>query len=270
MLPAVVAEGEREVDIGEHNRRAWDRAVAEACPWTVPVGGDEIAEARSGRWSIRLTPCRAVPRAWLPDPLAGVKLLALAGGGGQQGPILAAAGAAVTVLDASAEQLGQDRRVAERCGLALRLMQGDMRDLSALPAGSFDVVVHPVANMFVPEPRPVWRAAARVLRPGGLLLAGFVNPLYFLFDDDALARGELVVRYRIPYADTAQLGAAKLDSHLALERPLCFGHSLEDQLGGQLEAGFVLTDLYEDRYPARPLDDRIATFVATRAVRVRR
>ena len=31
-------------------------------------------------------------------------------------------------------------------------------------------------------------------------------------------------------------------------QPLEFGHTLEDQIGGQLEAGFVITGFYEDRY----------------------
>jgi len=191
--------------------------------------------------------------------------MALACGGGQQGPLLAAAGAEVTVFDASDLQLGQDRMVAEREGLSIRTVQGDMKDLSAFADESFDLVIQPVSNLFVPQIRPVWREASRVLRRGGELLAGFVNPLYFLFDDDALSRGEYLLRYRIPYADTEQLDPLSLDSFMADEQPLCFGHTLEDQIGGQLEAGLAMVGLFEDRWDDKPIDDRIATFLATRS-----
>ena len=92
--------------------------------------------------------------------------MCLASGGGQQGPILAAAGADVTVFDNSPRQLEQDRYVADRDGLHLQTVEGDMRDLSCFPDESFDLIVHPVSNVFVPDVKPVWREAYRVLKPG--------------------------------------------------------------------------------------------------------
>src|SRR5205085_1973198 len=100
---------------------------------------------------------------WFP-PVAGLEVLCLASGGGQQGPILAAAGARVTVFDNSPNQLAQDRLVADREGLALETVRGDMADLAAFPDARFDLIVHPCSNMFVPDVRPVWREAFRVLR----------------------------------------------------------------------------------------------------------
>jgi 2-polyprenyl-3-methyl-5-hydroxy-6-metoxy-1,4-benzoquinol methylase len=102
-----------------------------------------------------------VPRDWFPADLTGVAVLALASGGGQQGPVLAAAGADVTVFDNSPRQLGRDREVAEREGLALRTVLGDMRDLSAFPGDSFDLVFNPVSNTFCPTwPRSGTSASA--------------------------------------------------------------------------------------------------------------
>ena len=253
------------MDVFRYNQRAWDHQVGEGNRWTVPVDAEAIARARDGELAVVLTPHRLVPRTWFPASLAGVKVLGLACGGGQQGPLLAAAGAEVTVVDASAEQLAQDRRVAEREGLRLTTLQADMAALSSLPDAAFDLVFHPVSNIFVRDVRPVWREAARVLRRGGELLSGFVNPFYFLFDDDALARDEYVVRYRIPYADTDQLDSASLDALMAQKEPLCFGHSLTDQIGGQLDAGLAVVGFYEDRWSDKPIDDRIATFIATRS-----
>src|SRR5262249_13172631 len=160
---------------------------------------------RRGGWHIVLTGARPVPRAWFP-PLAGLDVLCLASGGGQQGPVLAAAGARVTVFDNSPAQLARDREVAARDGLAIATVEGDMRDLSAFPDAEFGLVFRPCSNCFVPEVRPVWREAFRVLRPGGVLLAGFANPVLYIFDDaTATDRGELLVRHAIPYSDLTSL-----------------------------------------------------------------
>ncbi|GAB2700926.1 hypothetical protein GCM10027018_20280 [Paenibacillus thermoaerophilus] len=147
----------------------------------------------------------------------------------------------MTVYDNSDNQLGQDRLVAEREGLNLRTVRGDMANLEAFADGTFDLIVHPVSNVFVPDILPVWREAARVLRDGGSLIAGFVNPILYLFDLDAEKQGRLEVRHRIPYSDRTGLPPERLERHLAEGVPLEFGHRLEDQIRGQLDAGLVLT-----------------------------
>ena len=260
--------GPPQDDVARFNRRAWDAMVARGNRWTVPVDHSRITAARGGDWSIVLTPEKPVPPAWFP-PLAGEPVLCLAGAGGQQGPILAAAGARVSVLDNSPAQLAQDRSVAEREGLDLTGVLGDMRDLSAFADRSFVLVFHPCANAFVPDVRPVWREAFRVLRPGGVLLAGFTNPVEYLFDIVALERGELIVRHALPYSDLTSPTPEERAFLEAAGEPLAFGHTLEDQLGGQLDAGFVLTALYEDRWSESALGRYASTFLATRAVRPR-
>lgn len=254
------------MDIRAYNRDAWDRNVRAGNRWTVPVGPEVTAAARRGEWSVVLTPTKAVPRDWFP-PLAGLDVLCLASGGGQQGPILAAAGATVTVFDNSPEQLARDRAVADRDGLDLTTVEGDMRDLSAFPDGRFGLVFHPCANGFVPDIRPVWREAARVLSPGGVLLSGFTNPLLYLFDDARMEAGEFVVRHRIPYSDLTSLSDDERRRYTDKGEPLCFGHTLADQIGGQLESGLLLTGMYEDGGPEWKLTDFIPCFIATRAVR---
>jgi 2-polyprenyl-3-methyl-5-hydroxy-6-metoxy-1,4-benzoquinol methylase len=146
------------MDFRAYNREAWDREVERGYQWTVPFGPDVIEAAREGRWEVLLTEAKPVPRDWFSD-LRGADVLCLASGGGQQGPVLAAAGANVTVLDNSPGQLGQDRLVAQREGLDLETVQGDMADLSRFADDSFDLVFHPLSNLFVPRyarsgPRP--------------------------------------------------------------------------------------------------------------------
>jgi SAM-dependent methyltransferase len=257
------------MDIRNYNRQAWDYQVENENPWTLPVDAQTVAEAREGRWEIILTPTIPVPRDWFP-PLKGADVLCLASGGGQQGPVLAAAGARVTVYDNSPRQLAQDRMVAEREGLSITTIEGDMRDLSALEDASFDLIVHPVSNVFVPEVRPVWREAFRVLRPGGALLAGFANPDNYIFDLEKVDNeGVVEVRFSLPYSDIEHLDEAAQQRLMDSGRPFEFSHTWDDQIGGQLEAGFVLTGFYMDHFPKEedPLSRYMDTFVATRAVK---
>ena len=192
------------INILAHNRAAWDQKVEEQDRWTLPVTKDVIERARRGEFELLLTPTKPVPMSWFPE-LKGTRTLCLASGGGQQGPLLAACGAVVTVFDNSPRQLAQDRFVAERERLDIETIEGDMADLSGVAVESFDLIVHPCSNCFVPEVRPVWRECARVLRGRGVLLTGFTNPVRYLFDDERMQNGSLEVRHAIPYSDLTGL-----------------------------------------------------------------
>ncbi|MGI9326140.1 MAG: class I SAM-dependent methyltransferase [Pseudomonadales bacterium] len=254
-------------DVLKHNGRAWDQQSREGSSrWVQPVSAAAIARAREGDWSVILTPNKTVPRDWFPDRLQGLEVLCLASGGGQQAPILAAAGAQVTSYDYSEVQLAKDAQVARREGLALATLRGDMAELSAFPDNRFDLIFHPVSNVFAVDVPTVWRECARVLRPGGRLLAGFMNPDFFLFDHLSIEQGgPLEVRFRLPFSDVQDLTTAQLASLLDAQTPLEFSHSLDDQIGAQLEAGFLLKGFYEDRWDdaASPLNAYMPTSMAT-------
>ncbi|HEU4426813.1 MAG TPA: class I SAM-dependent methyltransferase [Pilimelia sp.] len=257
-----------EIDPIIHNRAAWDRRVDEGDEWTRPVSPDVIARARQGDWSVVLIGYEPVDRAWFPADLTGADVLCLASGGGQQGPTLAAAGANVTVFDNSPRQLGQDELVAAREGLSLRTVLGDMRDLGAFADGSFDLVFHPVSNLFCPELAPVWRECYRVLRAGGALLTGFVNPDVFIFDAEALdSRGELVVRHSLPYTDLTHLEPGERERLFGRDAPVEYSHTMTEQIGGQLAAGFVLTGFAEAPHHLDATARYLPGYFATRAVK---
>jgi SAM-dependent methyltransferase len=255
-------------DLLRYNRHAWNEQVRQKNRWTVPVTAEQIMAARQGDWCIVLTPTRPVPREWFPDFHAKpVRVLCLAGGGGQQGPILAAAGARVTVFDISPDQLAQDQMVARREGLEIETVQGDMCDLRTFDDQSFDLVLNPCSNTFVPDVNPVWREAARVLKTGGSLLSGFLNPIYFLFDDDLMNQGEFKVAHSIPYSDLTSISAEKRKKYLDEKEPLCFGHTLTDQIGGQIGAGLAITGFYEDAWDEFPLSEYILACIATKSTK---
>jgi SAM-dependent methyltransferase len=256
------------VDPVAHNRQAWDRQVENGNEWSRPVSAEVIANARAGDWSVVLIGYEPVDRNWFPSDLTGLDVLCLASGGGQQGPVLAAAGARVTVFDNSPRQLAQDEMVAGRDGLDLRTVLGDARDLSAFADASFDLVFHPVSNLFIPELAPVWGECHRVLRPGATLLAGFVNPDVSIFDGEALdTRGELVVRHRLPYSDLTHLAPGEHERLWGRDAPVEFSHTLTDQLGGQLAAGFVITGFAEAPHHSDATAGWLPGYFATRAVK---
>ena len=173
------------------------------------------------------------------------------------------------MLDASPRQLAQDHFVAERDGLDIRLVEGDMADLSAFAATSFALIVNPPSTMFIPDVAPVWRECYRVLEPGGVLITGFMNPDEFVFDADALDNeGVFVVKHPLPYVEQETLTQAALDQHLRNHAMFHFSHTLEAQLGGLIAAGFVLTGFYEDRRPeadANPIRHFMPSFYVVRA-----
>ena len=254
------------MDSTQFNRQAWDNIATSRHRWFTPCTAEEIDSARNGRVSFRVTACKTVPAQWLGD-VKDQRVLVLAGGGGHQGPLLAAAGALVTVVDFSEEQLAIDRRVAKAHQLKLETICADMANLEGIEDQHFDLIINPCSVNFIPLVPPVWIEAARVLKVGGVLIAGLMQPINFLFDAGKRDRGELEVRFRIPYSDL-DLPEEERDQTIGPERPIDFGHSLTDLVGAQLTAGFLLTDLMEDGWGGEdPLSDRIATFLATRAVK---
>jgi ubiquinone/menaquinone biosynthesis C-methylase UbiE len=262
-------EEKGNMDMISHNRKAWNNKVKEGAVYTKAVSPELIEKCKAGEWEITVTTVRPVPKEWFPESLKGQKVLCLASGGGQQGPILAAAGAEVTVMDISDKQLEQDLAVAERDGLMLKTVQGSMSDLHMFDDESFDLIVHPVSNLFVEDVSSVWKEAARVLKNKGMLISGFTNPLLFIFDDEQEMNGTLEVRNSIPSTSLDNMSKAEIEKHLAANQTVEFGHTLEDQIQGQIDAGFVIAGFYEDDFGgSRLLDKYIKTFIATKAIKL--
>jgi SAM-dependent methyltransferase len=254
------------------NKAAWDHAVNQGTnPYTTVVSPEQVAAARQGTWSLYLSDCKAVPKEWFPD-LDGCKVLCLAAGGGQQAPILAALGAQVTLLDASQRQLAQDQFVAARDNLNIRLVEGDMANLSAFDDGSFNLIVNPPSTLFVPEVAPVWRECYRVLAAGGVLMTGIMNPDEFVFEYEALDReGRFVVKYPLPYIEHETLEQAALEERIRDKGMFHFSHTMEAQLGGLTQAGFVITSFYEDRRPetdGNPIRQFMPSYYVLRAQKI--
>lgn len=215
----------------DHNRRAWDRLVAQGDRFCRPASDDDFRQPLA--W--------LDADGWLGPSVLGQQLLCLAAGGGKHGPLYAAAGAHVTVVDISAAQLALDRQVAADRGLDLKLIQTSMDDLDGLAPASFDVVIHPVSSCYVADLRAVYRAVARVLRPGGLYISQHKQPASLQASSQPGPNG-----YSIETAYYHRDPLPPVTGSLHREAgTLEFLHRWEDLLGGLYQAGFVIEDLKE-------------------------
>ena len=249
-----VREGSTYADL---NARVIDAWVEDGWEWGTPISHERYAAALAGDWSMVLTPTREVPCSCFFPDMAGRRVLGLAAGGGQQMPIFAAMGAQVTVLDYSERQLASEREVAEREGYDVELVRADMSLPLPFPDGAFDLVFHPVSNCYIEDVAHVWRECFRVLAPGGRLLAGLDNGVNYIVDDDE----ERIVRGLPfnPLRDPSLLPAGEL-----AEWGVQFSHTLDEQVRGQIEAGFRIVDLYEDTNGTGRLHELgVPTFWAT-------
>ena len=247
-------------DYTDLNAATIDRWCAAGWEWGRPIGHEDYLRAQKGEWSVLLTPVKPVPKAWFGE-LAGARVLGLAAGGGQQMPIFAALGAVCTVLDYSEAQLAAERETAEREGYAIEIVRADMTKPLPFADGSFDLIFHPVSNCYVREVEPIWRECHRVLRPGGRLLAGLDNGLNFAFDE-----AERELQNRLPFDPTAD--PALMEESLRNDWGVQFSHTVEEQIGGQLRAGFELRDIYGDTNGSGRLHDyNVPAYYATLAIR---
>ncbi|MBC7847798.1 MAG: class I SAM-dependent methyltransferase [Flavobacterium sp.] len=250
------------MDIVKHNKSAWNNYVDKKDRWTIPVSEQELENSKKGNWSIVLTPKKPVPHNWFPE-LNGSKVLGLVSGGGQQGPILATLGAYVTIFDNSDKQLQQDKTISNKFNLDIKTLQGDMKDLSVFEDNSFDLIFNPCSVLFVDNVLPVWKECYRFLIPNGILMTGLINPISFQIDEQ-----NLKLIYKQPFSDLHSLPAEKVEELIKNKEALQYGHSLTDQINGQLQAGFNLTDMYEDNWGGENnLDDYFPAFMATRAIK---
>ena len=250
----------RPLQYQDINAATIDRWIEEGWEWGKPISHDDYVKAQKGEWDVLLTPTKPLPHEWLGD-LRGKKVLGLASGGGQQMPIFAALGADCTVLDYSSKQIASERMVAEREGYQIRIIQGDMTRPLPFEDEEFDLVFHPVSNCYVEEVRPIWKECYRVLKHGGYLVAGTDHYINYIVDSD-----EKRIVNSLPFNPLKNPEQMKQlqDEDAGVQ----FSHSLEEQIGGQLEAGFRLLSLYEDTNGEGRLHELgIPTFIAMRSMK---
>jgi SAM-dependent methyltransferase len=219
----------------DQNRRAWDERVRQRKLHTAPAGDKDFTHPAAV-----INPC-----GWLPDGVRGKRVLCLAAGGGKHGPLFAAAGAEVTVVDLSPQMLTLDRQLAAERGLTLRLVETSMDDLSPLATASFDIVIQPVSTCYVPDIAAVYREVARVTAPGCLYISQHKQPVNLQADLTPSLRGYIV---STPYLHSGPLAPIVEESPFREAGAVEFLHRWEEMIGGLCRSGFVVEDVVEPRH----------------------
>lgn len=243
------------------NSAVIDQWVRDGWEWGQEISHETYLHAKQGDWSVLLTPTKPVPKEWFCQ-MQGAKILGLASGGGQQIPIFTALGAQCTVLDYSQEQLRKEELVAQREGYDVELVRADMSKPLPFADESFDLIFHPVSNCYVKELQPIWNECYRVLKKGGILLTGWDNGINYLFEDDDEER----VCCALPFDPLSN--PAQYETSVKNDWGIQFSHTIEEELDGQLRAGFTLTGIYGDTNGSGHLHElNVPTFYASRCVK---
>src|SRR5574341_666074 len=202
----------------DQNQERWDRVSSrQGNPYTIPYSHEELQELKDKPIEVALTVGKLVPLTWF-EKAKGKRLLGLACGGGQQGPIFAMHGYETTIMDFSESQLSKDVEVAKR--------------------ENFDIIFCPVSNVYIENLDNMYSEAYRVLRKGGLLMIGYMNPWIYMYDGDEVwdqPEKELLLKYSLPFNSRLleEKGQLIIDPEYGYE----FSHTLEEQIQGQLRNG---------------------------------
>lgn len=241
------------------NSKTIDRWVKEGWEWGIPIDHETFLKAKEGEWDVLLTPTKKVPHSWFGE-LKDKKILGLASGGGQQMPIFAALGAKCYVLDYSKKQLESEKNISLREGYEIEIIHFDMTKPLPFKDEEFDIIFHPVSNVYVEDVKSIFKECYRILKKDGILMCGLDTGINFITND------EKTIENSLPFNPLKNKKYLKM--LLEEDNAIQFSHTLEEQIGGQLEAGFVLTNIYEDTNGEGRLKKlNIPSFIATRAIK---
>ena len=250
----------------KRNAKIWDNINECLTDKATAISHEDYVAALHGELKVTLAGVKIVPREWFPE-LKGKEVLGLASGGGQQCPVFIAHGAKVTVMDLSDGQLANETFVAERENYHINIVKADMSEQFPFDDHSFDLIFNPCSNQYVENIQPVWKECARVIRRGGILMMGFIKKEVFMFDPDYKKEDFLITRHSVPFNPLKDWTKEQIEKRFEERMPLAFSHTLTEQIGGLIEAGFEITNLFEDCDGGGLHDKYMNSYVAVRAVK---
>lgn len=221
-------------NIYEQVEKNIDNLVANSVDWTMCASKEQLQAARAGNLKLQFFD-RDVPEEWLKN-IKGKRVLCLAGGGGLQAPLLACAGAEVTVIDISNKMLDKDREIAKIENLQIEIVKGNMCDLSMFTDCYFDFIINPPSLMYIPKLSVVFKECYRVLNDGGVFIMMAPSPINYVCDyiDDENG-GYYKAVHKMPFF------SGNHDNSDWVE----YGHTMEEYLGGLIECGFYINGYIE-------------------------
>lgn len=254
------------MDYKKFNTDIWDNINECLVDKATAISHEKYIAAKNGELNVSLAGVKFVPREWFPE-LKGAKVLTLACGGGQQCPIFTAHGASVTVTDLSDRQLANEKYVAEREGYDINIVRADLSKPFPFEDHSFDMIFNPISNCYIEDILPMWKECARVIKPDGVLMMAFVKEEFFMFAPEFKSEDFLISRHSLPFNPIRDLSEEEIEKKRSERMPLAFSHTLTEQIGGLIKAGFEVTDIYEDCDGGGLFDNYMNSYVAVRAVK---
>jgi SAM-dependent methyltransferase len=225
-------------EIGSINKSHWERMVDEGCGFTQPwLDLDRALIRQYARGQLDPAPAPLI-EIYPSSILAGIEgkdVLCLASGGGQQSAIFGLLGAWVTVVDVAEGQLEGDLAAAAHYGYTVTTLCADMRDLRGIDEGAFDLIFQAPSMAYVPDVRPVYAEAFRVLKPKGVYRVCFSNPATEFVDWNSWdGKG---YRITMPYSERVEKEEAG---------SIQFRHSMGDIFNGLVGAGFSIQQVEDN------------------------
>lgn len=228
-----------------------DALVEKQVCWSSSATAEDLQNARNGNLKLNLGISKPTPESWIKD-IKGKKVLCLAGAGGLQAPLLACAGAKVTVIDISEKMLDKDREIAARENLNIECIHGNMCDLAMFADETFDYIINPISLMYVPDIIPVFKECFRALKTDGIFIIAAPNPIAYVCDYVADEKGGYYKAVnRMPYCSTDYEEQGDWVE---------YGHTIEEYIGGQISCGFAITGYVEQQ-----MDDITELYFMTKA-----
>jgi 2-polyprenyl-3-methyl-5-hydroxy-6-metoxy-1,4-benzoquinol methylase len=229
----------------EETREAWDRNAAF---WDERMG--------EGNDFVTVLVWPATER--LLAPAHGERILDVACGNGLTSRRLAAMGVEVVAFDFSEEMIAhaRQRTAQEAGGITYHVLDAsDELALLALGEGRFDAALCNMALFDMAEIEPLFRALARLLRPGGRFVFSVIHPCFNNPHTVQVAEmedreGEIVTVYSVKVTGYMSSSVSRGVAIAGQPRPqLYFHRPLQVLLGAGFEAGFVLDGLEERAFP---------------------
>lgn len=195
------------------------------------------------------------------DVKSGERVLDVACGNGVMVRRLAELGAVMTATDFSAGLIERAKARGQRSGHPIDYRVVDATDESALVAlGEFDAMVCTMALMDIPDIAPLFRAARRMLRPGGRFVFATShpafnsnNPIFYAEIEDR--NGELIHTGGVKISGYLDIPPTKAVGAIDEPNPHYYYHRpLHELLGEAFRAGLVLNGLEEIGFPREEAD----------------